>query len=207
MKPFLVLFILLASWARATAQEVATDSTKTNQPAFYEQDSLMGFRSLDTPKDAETIEMFYKNHDPNKAALYSAILPGLGQAYNKKYWKIPFVWGGIAGFAYLIDWNNDQYQSFKKNLAYEIAQNPNFPNNTPYDAETLKSGRDQYRRNRDMFIIFGVMFYMLNIIDAHVDAHLIEFDVNKDLSVQLKPTIQNTHNSRYAGGLSLALHF
>ncbi len=188
------------------AQEVKTDTLPPNPT--YQQDSIIGFRALKEPEHVENFEMMTEGHDPNKAAWYSAAVPGLGQVYNKKYWKIPLVWGGIAGFAYFIDWNNDLYQFYRKNLLYETNGNqPGFKNETQLDAATLKNGRDQYRRMRDMMVIFGVIFYMLNIVDAHVDAHLIEFDVNQDLSVQIIPSIQYTPNNSVSTGLTFSVKF
>ncbi len=201
----LALLLLLISIS-LFAQELEVDTLPPSP--IYQQDSILGFRELKEPEAVETIEMVAKNHDPNKAAWLSAAVPGLGQVYNKKYWKIPLVWGGIAGFAYLIDWNNDQYQFYRRNLIYEINGNqPGFKNETQFEASTLKSGRDQYRRNRDMMVIFGVIFYMLSIVDAHVDAHLIEFDVNKDLSVQLTPSIQTTYDQKLSTGLTFSVKF
>lgn len=201
----LVLLLLGVISPFLLAQELQTDSIPNK--SIHVQDSIIGFRELTELESVEPLEMFYENHDPNKAALYSAIVPGLGQAYNKKYWKIPLVWAGIAGFAYFIDWNNDQYQFYRKNLIYETEKNPNFPNETPLEASNLKSARDNYRRSRDMLVIFGVMFYLLNIVDAHVDAHLIEFDVNKDLSVQINPSIQSNPNSKLSTGLTFSVKF
>lgn len=201
----LVLLLLLLSLT-LVAQEAENDTIPPS--AIYQQDSIIGFRRLEEPETVETIEMVAGEHDPNKAAWYSAAVPGLGQVYNKKYWKIPLVWGGIAGFAYLINWNNDQYQFFRKNLLYESNGNqPGLINETQFDTATLKSGRDQYRRNRDMMVIFGVLFYMLQIADAHVDAHLIEFDVNQDLSVQVNPSIQFMPNNTYSSGLTFSIKF
>ena len=201
----LVLLLLGGISYSLLAQEPLKDTIPLDP--IYQQDSVIGFRELKTPEVVEEIEMVYKDHDPNKAAWYSAALPGLGQAYNKKYWKIPVIWAGIGGFAYFIDWNNDQYQFYRKNLIYEVEGNPNFENTTPLEADNLKSGRDQYRRSRDMLIIFGVIFYMLNIVDAHVDAHLIEFDVNQSLSVQLDPAVQFNPNGSQSTGLSLKINF
>ncbi len=203
---FLLVTLMLFISMHTFAQVVENDTLATSPT--YQQDSIIGFRSLQEPQNVETIEMVAEGHDPNKAAWYSAAIPGLGQAYNKKYWKIPLVWGGIAGFAYVIDWNNDQYQFFRKNLIYETNGNQDgFKNETQLDASALKSGRDQYRRNRDMMVIFGVIFYMLNIVDAHVDAHLIEFDVNGDLSVQLTPSVQPVINNRLSTGLTFSVKF
>ena len=200
-----VLFFLGVLPFTACAQEPEKDPIPSN--SIYQQDSIIGFRNLEEPEVTEEIEMVLKDHEPNKAAWYSSAIPGLGQAYNKKYWKIPVIWAGIAGFTYFIKWNNDEYQFYRRNLIYETEQNPNFPNETPLEASTLKSGRDQYRRTRDMLIIFGIFFYMLNIVDAHVDAHLIEFDVNQNLSVQVNPSIQYNPNGRQSTGLTFSVKF
>ncbi len=202
---FLVLLILGVNLS-LLAQEQAAD-TIPPEPTF-QQDSIIGFSALNEPKAVENFDMISEGHDPNKAAWYSAAIPGLGQVYNKKYWKIPLVWAGVVGFAYLIDWNNDQYQFFSKNLLYERNGNqPGFENETRLDAATLKNGRDQYRRSRDMMIIFSVLFYMLNIVDAHIDAHLIEFDVNQDLSVQVNPSLEYMPNNSVSTGLTLSIKF
>lgn len=201
----LVLLFLGLMPLNLLAQDPINDSIPSN--AIYRQDSIIGFRELKEPENTEVIEMVLEDHEPNKAAWYSAAIPGLGQAYNKKYWKIPVVWAGIAGFAYFINWNNDQYQYFRRNLIYETEQNPDFPNETPLEASTLKSGRDQYRRTRDMLVIFSVLFYMLNIVDAHVDAHLIEFDVNQSLSVQVMPSIQTNPANKLSTGLTFSVKF
>jgi len=133
------------------------------------------------------IEMQEPEHSPTRATLLSAVIPGLGQAYNKKYWKIPLVWLGLGGFGYFIVWNNDQYQFYRRNLIYEIENDPDYPNETGLNQATLRSARDQYRRNRDQLVLYGILFYLVQVVDAHVDAHLIEFDVNQDLSVRLEP--------------------
>lgn len=172
-----------------------------------EQDSVVNFREGKKIELIEPTEIFFKDHDPKRAAWYSAAIPGLGQAYNKKYWKIPLVWAGIGGFAYFINYNNDLYQFYRKNLIYETEQNPDFINETPLEVSSLKSARDQFRRNRDMLIIYGVIFYMLNIVDAHVDAHLIGFDVNQDLSVYISPSLQSNPNGKQSTGLSLKINF
>jgi len=144
-------------------------------------------RILDDGARATEISMEAPDHSPTKATLLSAAIPGLGQAYNKKYWKIPLVWLGLGAFGYFIIWNNDQYQYYRRNLIYEIEQDPDYPNETDLNEATLRSARDQYRRNRDQLALYGILFYLVQIVDAHVDAHLIEFDVNQDLSVRFEP--------------------
>ena len=146
--------------------------------------------------DTVTIDMVAEDHSPRRAALYSAVLPGLGQIYNKKYWKVPIIYGGFAILGYLIVFNNDQYQVYRR---ARIAEESGQPDQSPFaDLEgvrfqnlnetALANAVDQSRQQRDQVIIYTAGLYGLNIMDAIVDAHLIEFDVNPDLSLKLEPT-------------------
>ena len=164
-------------------------------------------RSLDENVRATEISMEAPEHSPTRAALLSAAIPGLGQAYNKKYWKIPLVWLGLGAFGYFIIWNNDQYQYYRRNLIYEIEQDPDYPNETGLSQASLKSARDQYRRNRDQLALYGILFYLVQIVDAHVDAHLIEFDVNQDLSVKLEPLYMPFNYGGSKLGMSIKFKF
>lgn len=141
-----------------------------------------------------------------KATTLSTICPAAGQIYNKSYWKVPIVIGGFASMIYIIDWNNRGYQRFKKayRLRYEYDQqveaNKNDPQNNPkptgstdefkgrYSADFLKNLKNNYRRNRDLSIIATAGIYLLQIVDAHVDAHLKDFDVSDDLTMRIEPS-------------------
>ena len=145
---------------------------------------------------------------PAKAAFYSAILPGLGQAYNKKYWKIPIVYGAIGVSIYSYTRNQNQYQKFRDE--YKKRLDGTFDSRDPLfgalDNERIISGQKFYQRNRDLSMLFIVGFYILNIVDANVDAHLIQFNVNDNLSI--KPDLyQNQLNSRQNVGLTLNYNF
>ncbi len=140
---------------------------------------------------------------PGRAALYSAILPGLGQAYNRQYWKIPIIYGGIEGSVYGLMWNHRQYKDYFN--AYRDLTVLDADGNRVGDSyldllprgrtlddvdlewfeRILKSRKDRFKRSRDMSILILVGVYVLNIIDASVDAHLFDFDVSEDLSVRL----------------------
>lgn len=133
-----------------------------------------------------------------RATTLSIICPGAGQIYNKSYWRVPIVMGGIATTIYCIDWNNRGYQRFKK--AYRLRagydKNPeDYPSGSTdefhgrYSASFLKNLRDSYRRNRDLCIILTAGMYILQIVDAHVDAHLRDFDISDDLSMNLMPVV------------------
>lgn len=195
----LILLICICSTTLINAQIVG-DTTVVNGDTTL-------VRSIDTNAPATEFESVAKEHSPTRAALLSAVIPGMGQAYNKKYWKIPIVWGGFAAFGYFIKWNNDEYQYYRTQLIYEVEQDPDYPNETGLDQASLRSNRDFYRRNRDMLTVYGILFYMLQIVDAHVDAHLIEFDVNQDLSVKLQPDYIPIQSGRSNVGLTLKFTF
>lgn len=188
-------------WINAYGQEEVTSDTIQS----IEENTVL--RQLDDQEQAIEIGTEAPYHDPTRAALYSAALPGLGQVYNKKYWKIPLVWGGIGAFGYFIVWADNEYEYYRRNLLYEVAQNPDFPNESGLDQATLKRARDYYRKMRDQLTIYGFMFYLLQIVDAHVDAHLIEFDVNQDLSVKIEPTSIPVGNFYSNPGLSVKIRF
>lgn len=170
--------------------------------------------------DKEKMEV---KHSPTKATIYSAILPGLGQAYNKKYWKIPLVYAGLGTIGYFIHWNNNNYQIMK--LAYRDFTDDdeatrsymNLNGAQYYDLENSETDRanfktnltrqqDYYRRNRDLLIISFVGFYGLNIIDASVDAHFFDFDISEDLTMNWQPTM-NYFNNQPVYGLNLSFTF
>ncbi len=161
-------------------------------------------------------------HSPQKATLYSAILPGLGQAYNKKYWKIPIIYAGFGTIGYFIHWNNDNYKILKQaysdltdgdenTRSYEDLEASKYYNlDDPTDYNNFKTGlskqQSYYRRNRDLLIISMVGFYGLNIIDASVDAHLFDFDISEDLTFNWQPTMQY-HKNQYVYGVSCTFTF
>ena len=147
----------------------------------------------------------------NKATTLAMICPGAGQIYNKSYWRLPIVVGGFVSTIYCIDWNNRGYQRFQKayRLLNAYENNPElYPDGSPdefggrYSATFLKNLRNSYRRNRDLCIILTAGLYILQIVDAHVDAHLRDYDISKDLSVSLSPVIGYSYNrmSPYSGG-------
>ena len=120
---------------------------------------------------------------PAKAAFYSAILPGLGQAYNKKYWKIPLVYGAIGTSLYFYIDSNTKYHQYRD--AYKRRLEGFTDDEFDYlDESRLISGQKFYQRNRDLSALFVVGFYILNIVDANVDAALIQFNVNENLSMR-----------------------
>lgn len=180
----IIFFLLVLVSGNLFGQTLTIDSTKLEE----------------VPVKAEIV------HSPKKATLYSAILPGLGQAYNKKYWKIPIIYAGFGTIGYFIGWNNGFYKTYKQaysdltdgnsetnsHLDLDAAQYYDLDNSTDYNNfKTGLSNQSEYlRRNRDLLIISMIGFYGLNIIDASVDAHLFDFDISEDLTMNWQPAVK-----------------
>jgi hypothetical protein len=149
-------------------------------------------------------------HSPKKAAYMSLALPGLGQAYNKKYWKIPIVYAALGTVGYLWYDNNQQYQDYRQayiNYQDNDSLNDNmFPG---YDLEDLREFKNYHWRYRDLNAFIFVGIWALNILDAVVDAHLYTFDVGEDLSMRIQPamTAPMAFGRKPSYGLSLTLTF
>ena len=199
-----ILFLVCLS------ESFAQDTTIVARDTTVTPSKLYADKTLD---DAELIETANK-YDPRIAGLYSAVLPGLGQIYNRKYWKVPIIYAGFYLFYYNVDRYNDRYQVFRKALLEGLDQGAFASGGTvyideyrvEYDEESLRNRVNRDRRERDYLIIIGSIFYLLNIADAHIDAHLREFDVNEKLKLTVDPTLSRRNNSINTG-LSLTLQF
>ena len=143
-----------------------------------------------TFKDRPTEKNNYYNPlAPAKAAFYSAVLPGLGQIYNKRYWKVPIVYLGIGTSIYFYKLNNDDYNRFRNAYKRRLAgytDDEYWGNGTTpiVSSDRLEDAQKTAKRNKDLSIAVAVAFYLLNIIDANVDAHLRQFNVNNDLTLE-----------------------
>ena len=166
---------------------------------YYMADGAMNYPNQTTPvKRATTLAMMF---------------PGAGQFYNKSYWKVPIVLGAFATMGYLIDWNSRGYQRYR--TAYNQYPNNEFASRSnPPSQANLKNWRDNFRRNRDLCIIITAGAYLLSVVEAHVDAHLKDFDVSDDLALRVEPTMIDMssfisdQNTGYPGvGLSMKLNF
>lgn len=149
-----------------------------------------------------------KYFNPHTATMRSAILPGLGQVYNKKYWKVPIVFGALGTTAAIYLYNIDTYRALKQSYIYITDTFP--ANNVLIDARfsnlsptAIRSYRDSFRQNIDYAVLFFLLFWGLNVVDAAVDAHLKAFDVNDNLSLQIKPGHSSMANTN---GISLVLN-
>lgn len=159
--------------------------------------------------------------DVKKATTLSTICPGAGQIYNRSYWKVPFVVGGFASLIYCVDWNNRGYQRFQKayRLLADYDANPDkYPDGPTdefrgrYSTSFIKNLKDSYRRNRDLCIIITAGIYILQIIDAHVDAHLRDYDISDDLSMNIEPLVEYNYVPAAGGhrpmyGFNISVNF
>ena len=165
-----------------------------NKPAINKYDSAM------------------KAHSPRVAAIRSAMLPGLGQIYNKKYWKLPIVYGALGTCAGVFLYNLGNYKNTR--FAYKVKYNMRVnrtdsalfsqikPNLQPLSEESLRFYRNQFRRDIDYSALFFILLWGLNVVDASVDAHLKSFDVGPDLSLRFKPGYSELAGTN---GLSIVL--
>lgn len=154
-----------------------------------------------------TIESYEQRFDPRKALMLSATFPGWGQIYNKKYWKLPLVYGGFAAGIYVIDHYQGMYVSFKNEL-FTMLNDPTMTTSPEgYTEDQLRNLITTSRRQRDYFCILTGIWYMLQIVDAHVDAHLKAFDLNPQLQVKLEPAVENNLMTGRTTGLSLIIKF
>jgi hypothetical protein len=205
---FAIFFIILTGNLAVSAQQISisNDSLKLSTPV----------REI--------------KRSPKKASIYAALFPGLGQVYNRKYWKLPIVYGGYAGLIYVLGWNNNNYKDFfqgyriiaqygsaeslkteERSFLDNLIKNPSVSLDNPatfkYIATQLKSGKDYYRRNRDLTIIGIAALHVLSIIDASVDANLFDFDISDDLSMRVEPMPINLGSQNYVMGLNVAINF
>lgn len=152
-----------------------------------------------------------KQHSATKATIMSACLPGLGQIYNHKAWKVPIIYAGFGVMIYLIAFNTNYYMDYK--CAYIESVNKDSAGNyaylvNRYNSNELASAREYYRRNLEISCLVTALWYILNILDATVDAHLFTFNINKTLSMRIEPSVLTPVASRdIGGGLKLTLHF
>ena len=195
----LILFLLTFIGRNSSfAQEVDTTSTE-----IIYNDAAMGLGS----DGGVTIVKEDKEHIPSKAAMYSAILPGLGQIYNKRYWKLPIVYAAIGGGVYGVVWNQKNYKVFLEAYRIRLSGGQDEYFNTLKTEEQLISWMDFYRNQRDLSIIITVGLYAFNILDAYVDAHLINFNINDNLALKVEPTAfpNAIAGSYYSYGLRLSM--
>ena len=148
-----------------------------------------------------------KKHSPKKATIMSLCVPGLGQFYNKKYWKIPIIYGGATAIYFLGSFNSRYYKLIRQAYQYRTDADTSTHDNYPlYSTDGLLSLKNYYRRNLELSFILGGVLYLLNVLDATVDAHLYNFDINDNLSMRVMPVFIPSQFHSIAG-LSFSFTF
>jgi len=210
------LFLFAFSLTICKAQETNNPSTKEADSTASDTlaiENLVIIDSLTFTKEA------INPLAPSKAAFYSAVLPGLGQIYNKKYWKAPIVWGAIGGSIYMYALKNDTYNRFRTAFKRRQAgflddefvdlQNNNEPGQVPdFDLGDLESQQERFQEERDLWLVATIAIYALNIVDANVTAHLKQFNIDDNLSFDFEPYFDVNPVSNSANyGMALTIKF
>jgi len=190
------LFAIISISQAQVTPGLANDSTLTDAPLI-----IKNKKSLE---EAELIEMYSKRFIPRKAGLYSAVVPGLGQAYNKKYWKMPIIYGGFIGLGYGINFYQTRHKKFRSEL-FDILESGEAQSPSGFNEDQLRTIVDKARRERDFYLVLTGIWYLLNVVDAHIDAHLKEFDLNENLKLSLDPMIRQRNELQ--AGLSINFNF
>ncbi len=205
-------FIVCSAEAQEMEETLLPDST----PLLTRQDTAallkLDKQTQQTSKKMKRDWATWKP-DPKRAMWLAIVIPGAGQIYNRKYWKLPIVYGGFLGCAYAMRWNNQMYQDYSQAYLDIMDNDPNTKSYTQFlhlgtqitsanesrYKQIFKSRKDKYRRWRDLsfFCMLGV--YALSIIDAYVDASLSSFDISDDLSLQIEPAVMNNNKSSAIG--------
>lgn len=202
-----ILFLLAAINLPAVAQIVTPAETDTTLQDIPREEVPPGNRPSTVQGDLESMEEIDSVSliSPAKAAFYSAVLPGLGQAYNNSHWKIPIIYVGGAFIIQSVVHSNSEYNRFVRNMRI-IDHDPEITeiDNRPFDV--YERAAESARRNRDYTIIIGLGVYALNILDAYVEAHLKDFDLNDDLAMRIRPSLMAVSGSQPGAGIALTLH-
>ena len=194
------LSLIIAMLAMALTGHAQEEAEVVNDTLRTDEVSIMidSTRVVKTPRDWST-----GKPNPQRALWLALVLPGAGQIYNRKYWKLPIFYGGFMGCIYALSWNNMMYKDYSQAYLDMMDDDPNTASynkflhlgvqitkdNEKRYQEIFKSRKDKYRRWRDMSIFVMIGVYALSVIDAYVDAELSEFDISKDLRLEVRPTV------------------
>ena len=158
-------------------------------------------------KDSTATDTLKHKHSPTLASLMSMVVPGSGQVYNKKYWKVPVLYVGMGTLIYFTLDNRKVYLKYREAYIFKTDKDESTIDPYPdFSASDVETEMNKWRRYRDMNIIFLSVVYVLNIIDASVDANFFDYDISNDLSLKLNPTINNSINGSQLG-VKLCLKF
>ena len=187
-----MLLMTVNTFAQSATDTGAQQNTIADSTKAIASTTPAAIEAADTAKATPVKHVFEPK--PKKAGMYSAILPGSGQFYNRQYWKVPVIYVGVAAAGYFFNFNLTNYQKYRKAYYSRI---DNDPNTTDTDIETknyttdnLKTLQDQYRKWLDMTVLFTALGYTVQVIDAIASAHLRNFDISRDISLRIQPVAQ-----------------
>ena len=194
-----------------TANDTLSIDSVQRETAALASDSSRVSKKRSATGVTERIARF--KPEPYKATWLAVVLPGAGQIYNRKYWKLPIVYGGIMGCLYAYNWNNQMYSDYRQAFLDIMDADPNsksyetffpsgydFQSNEEYLKELFKKRKNRYRRWRDLSVFACVGVYLVSIVDAYVDAHLSSFDISEDINLSIHPDVQPSGaNGNYYG--------
>lgn len=208
-----LMMLTTGSMAAQQQDSIATQAAQQTAPLTADDSARIARTEKTAAKDvAKKQKRDWTTWEPNpKKAVLWALIPGGGQIYNRKFWKLPIVYGGFIGCAYAIRWNNQMYQDYKQALKDLIDDDPTTESyntfmhlgveiddtNKDWYQNVFKNRKDKYRRWRDLSIFVAIGVYAISIIDAYVDASLSHFDISDDLSLDIEPAVIKDHT----GGL------
>ena len=182
----LFIVVVFPQSIRAQYTDSVVVSTPEYVPVITQEDTSIMFYT--PPIYTSVLE---KEHSPGRATLYSTFLPGLGQIYNKHYWKLPIIYGGAAAVTYLAITNRGKAQDYKQEyIRRDKGEAPNLLPN--YPDESILNLYNDYQKSFELSIVVGSILYLVNILDAYVFAHLFSFTINDDLTMYLAPQINHT---------------
>lgn len=223
------LFTYIVSILLTSAIHAQTDALSTNENYDNDIHVEQSNRSEAQPLSQKEIDRLFWKPDPMRSVWLGAIVPGLGQIYNRSYWKVPIVYGGFMGCTYAIIWTNNQYVGYKnayRDIYYDIrdgkvSNDPNksyiaiLPEGYTIDRmggasvyrDRLKDWQNRSRRYRDLSIAATAIVYALTLIDAYVDAQLFDFDISEDLSLNVYPELYYDLQNQRTAEVKLAISF
>ena len=209
--------------ARTKAQDTALQITTADSTATAPAPAPADSNSRVAQKRKSTQESTRFVPDPEKATWLGVVFPGAGQIYNRKYWKLPIVYGGFIGCLYAYNWNSQMYSDYRQAYLDIMDADPNtdsfkdffrpgydFDKNSEYLKNVFKKRKDRYRRWRDLSVFAFIGVYALSVIDAYVDAQLANFDIGDDINITVTPTTLNSSGTTIADGyygLNLNINF
>ncbi|MEG1617731.1 MAG: DUF5683 domain-containing protein [Bacteroidales bacterium] len=201
----------------------ATAQIKEGTDEYFVNDSVpLVVKEYDKASEQITLDNPVFQPDPMKAVWYAALFPGGGQIYNRKYWKLPIIYGGYLGLTYAVTWNQRHYKGYATAYRDLVEDNPNqsyldyvrpgfdisIDQNRKWLESALKRRKDTFRRNRDLSIISMVGLYLLAMVDSYVDASLYHFDITPDIGMRIEPAIIQPNSFQSSSlGLQCSIKF